>query len=709
MKLNASNLVRLLEQQPQGLSAKEILKALGLGQAKANQLRGVLKGLTGAKTLQRENNRYRLSGKTLPQKRADRKGQRQPHYPTGQNRGLVFWVEGEPQFWALGAATPQTLPQVDFIDELIPGDELTFEVSEQGKRFNFKLIGRRMNVVKAELTAREGQVYADPLPKGMPLGIQVRNLPYSADLQGREALIDCRDLPHETQVVGVLPKEVSLTELYRPVLAEYEIWEPFNPKALAQAEAYGEVEKPTDREDLTQIPLVTIDGDDAKDFDDAVWAETQGEGWRVIVAIADVAHYVPPGSPLDKEASARSTSTYLPGYCVPMLPEHLSNGLCSLQASKPRLSLAVEMLLDAQGECLKSRVFEAVIQVKQRLTYSGVDELLVQGSHTEIIPELWPLLKLYQKIALVLQAKRHQRGAIDFSLPDVEFSFNGQNQVIGVHKCFQTPAQKLIEQMMLEANEAVGRIVDEQGLSILWRNHAQPLPEKIKALKDLLHNEGIRVNRLQSGKDFNQILADASQSGKREAIEYHLLRSLSLALYEAKRVHHFGLAASHYLHFTSPIRRYPDLVVHRAIKAWLKGLPTWKTPVYLGQHTSERERAAQQAERAASKLQRMILMSSRLGEVFPAKISGIHRAGVFVEVAEPYVEGFIPFAWITDDHYQVEVDAHKAIGRRTNRMIKPGSKLMVMLNAFDKKNRSLDFSWLCWVEPAEPAKEFNVS
>ena len=702
MKLTATNVIACLKQYPQGLSSKEILKAMGLKKAKKTQLRGILKGLGAGRLIIKDKARYKLSGKPIKEKRGQRKERPEKNRPLPSlmiNRGIFYWQDQLPHLWPYGTPEPFILSQKALSPDLIPGDEVTYEPKVKGGGHALKITGRKVEMLKAKIVIREEKLQAAPLIQGFDHPIALSNLSFDAHLEDKECLINTRDLPQKAKVLGVLPDNPSFEEQYISILAEFNLKPPFPPKVLKFAESFPEqVEMIEGREDLRSIPLVTIDGADAKDYDDAIYAEATKEGYILTVAIADVAHYVQPGSPIDQEAERRSTSVYLPGWVMPMLPESLSNGLCSLKEGVNRLALVCRITLDQMGNAIDSQVFEAVIKVRQRLTYDQVDEFFETGEQKQIQEGLLKQLTLYRKIASILQNMRSKRGAISFSLPDNRFIYDQQGQITNVVKSYQSKAQKLIEEFMLEANEAIGHLVDKNELSILWRNHPNPLPEKIKALKDMLHNEGIRVSQLQSGKDYNQVLAKAKDAKNRDYIEYQLLRSMSLALYESERLHHFGLGASHYLHFTSPIRRYPDLVVHRAVKSWLGQQKKWKVPYWLGAHTSERERNAQKAERKAIALQKMILMAEFVGQVFTAKISGLHNAGIWVELHEPYVEGFIPYSGLLDDHYRYDENQIKAHARKSGRVLQFGTPLTVILTGLDQRNRSLNFTWLNWLD-----------
>lgn len=701
MKLDPANILRLLKSHTSGLSAKEMLQHLGQKQKRKAQLRKLLRHMAKEGWVVKDNNRYLLTKQgqaafvpfSEAQERQTNKPQPRPHR---QNQG--FFKASTLSLIERGSAEELKIAEGTEHD-FLTGDLLGFDREETGAVVS-RFFERSIEQLLGRLRFEDETLYFDPLSANFPRGFRAGGLKPEAKLDGQKAMAKVTSYPDaRVMIQGLVSENEADPAAYRSILAQNNIFEPFPKGALAQAKSYGaEPRLDADRADLRHLAFVTIDGADAKDFDDAVYGEeTEAGQFRLFVSIADVGQYVTYRSDLDKEAAKRGTSVYLPGTVVPMLPEELSNGLCSLNPEVNRLTLTAEMLLDEEGKPLDFKVYESVIKSHARLTYGEVDQFFESGE-LDREPKLKELLTLYRKWAQVLRQKRQKRGAINFSLPEAVFDFSDSGEVLGIHQTFQTEAQKLIEQFMLEANENVGQFCQKKNLPILWRNHPPPLPAKQEQLREILWNLNIKVPFLHRGKDYNQVLDQAQDSTAKVFVENALLRSMSLATYGEEREGHFGLAATHYLHFTSPIRRYPDLVVHRAIKAYLAGQRPPGLTRFLGAQTSERERMAKLAERDAVKLKRMTFMARHIGQDYLARITGLNRAGIFCEIAEPYVEGFIPYRGLIDDDYRVDDDNLKALGRRTKRILAMGQPLVVMLTGLQVDYKSLNFAWIAWAD-----------
>ncbi len=697
MKLTSAAVVRILGENPKGLTSKEILKTMGQSKSKKPQLRSILKSLASSRAVAKEHGRYVQTGKAPRGNRKEFKatGVKSPRRSQSTSHGFFIVKDGKPFYLAVGGNELIPLPQGPELDGAISGDELIYHLEQKANKIYFPGSGRKTKRLQGEIFSKEGQLMVRPSNQFYPATPLAGKV--DKELSGFQALVDSMGVPNKTRVDQLVPHNISLIDFYSDVLGEFHLQKSFPPIVEEEAAAFGtEVQTTEGRTDLTHLDFVTIDGDDAKDYDDAVYIEENSKGFLLYVSIADVAHYVTPNSKLNEEALKRSTSVYLPGMCLPMLPESLSNGLCSLQAGKKRLAMTCEMQMDGRGNPTETKVYESLINVKQRLTYAQVDDFFETGEAHGIDPQLLEKIKLYALVAEILRVKRTKRGSINFHLPDVHFSFGKHNKLTSIEQTFQTKAQKLIEQLMLEANESVGLFMDNNSLNGLWRNHAAPLAEKVQSLKALLNNEGIVMKKLTSGKDFNELLEKIKDKDNKEFINMKMLRSMSMAVYEDKRLIHFGLAANHYLHFTSPIRRYPDLVVHRAIKEHIKGNKAHRLEPYLGEHCSDLERNAQKAERLGGKLQALWYMAPRLGDLFSARINGMNGAGVYASITSPYVEGFVPWSSLLDDHYRYDQDLDLAIGRKTKRKIQAGDPLTLILTDLDFTRRSLEFTWVSW-------------
>lgn len=460
------------------------------------------------------------------------------------------------------------------------------------------------------------------------------------------------------------------------------------------------------REDLRDLPLVTIDGETAMDFDDAVAVRREGPSQiRLWVAIADVGYYVAPGSPVDEEALERSTSVYFPGHCIPMLPESLSNEICSLKPQQDRLAMVAEMLFDGQGRRLDSRFYPAVICSQARLTYTQVQENLDQemdGEATDHRAEGYPHLKLMEELACRLTAMRRARGSLDFDLPEAEVVLGLRGRTEDIVRAERTMAHRLIEEFMLAANEAVATFLSERDVPLLYRIHEEPALEKLQAFQEFVAhlNYGLVIDGQEDiARQLQGLLAQVAGHAEERMVNQVLLRSMKQARYAMENVGHFGLAAELYCHFTSPIRRYPDLVVHRVLREvltdekksvrrrswWEQQLPA------IAEHCSTNERRAMEAERDIIDLKKCQFMADRVGEEFQAVISGVQAFGFFVELETFFVEGLIPVASLEDDYYEYEEHLHRLIGQRRRKIYQIGMAVSVRLRHVDLDRRQIDF------------------
>ena len=468
------------------------------------------------------------------------------------------------------------------------------------------------------------------------------------------------------------------------------------------------------RKDLRATPLVTIDGADAKDFDDAVHCERTAKGWRLYVAIADVSAYVEPGTALDGEAKSRGTSVYFPGRVVPMLPEALSNGLCSLNPEVDRLCMVCEMLVSREGEVTRSRFYQAVMRSHARLTYDTVAAALVERDREvrreigELMPHLEELYGLYR----ALRTAREERGAIDFESTETRIIFGPNQKIERVEPVERNDAHRLIEECMIAANVAAARYLQRQKMPALYRVHDGPTREKLEGLREFLTELGLR---LKGGADpeprhYAKLLEEVTRRPDRHLIQTVMLRSLAQAVYSPDHIGHFGLALDAYAHFTSPIRRYPDLVVHRAIRHVLEGgrpgdfVYRQVDMVPLGEHCSTAERRADDATRDAVEWLKAEYMVDRVGEVFDGTVSGVTSFGLFVELDGVYVEGLIHITALKADYYHFEPAHHRLVGERTHRVYRLGDRLQVRVVRVDLDERKIDFELADAPAREEPRK-----
>ena len=455
------------------------------------------------------------------------------------------------------------------------------------------------------------------------------------------------------------------------------------------------------REDLRDRLFVTIDGEAAKDFDDAVAIERDGEGYRLWVAIADVAHYVTVGSELDKEALNRGTSVYFPGACLPMLPEALSNGICSLNPGVDRLVMVAELSFDRCGHRTGMRFSEGVIKSQARLTYTEVAAMLLENDESvsdqchAVVPEL----ELMRDLAELRIAVREDRGSLDFDLPETQIELDLRGRPESIVRGERNLAHRLIEEFMLAANEAVAAYLEKQKEPLIFRVHEPPGEGKIAAFQEFIayFNQGISIPAEGvKGKVLQDFLSRLSGQPEEQVISHVLLRSLPQAYYSEQNLGHFGLAADNYCHFTSPIRRYPDLVVHRVLKKRLfpereKGQNSDRTLAEIAQLSSHAERRAMQAERDIVNLKKCQFVADRIGEIYHGMVTSVHAFGAFVELKEIFVEGLIHVSTLEDDFYQYEEERHRLIGMNRRREFTIGTEVKVRVEKVDLDRREIDF------------------
>jgi ribonuclease R len=453
------------------------------------------------------------------------------------------------------------------------------------------------------------------------------------------------------------------------------------------------------REDLRDLPLVTIDGEDAKDFDDAVYCEPRGEGWRLIVAIADVSHYVQADSPLDREARARGTSVYFPDRVVPMLPEELSNGLCSLNPEVDRLCFACEMTVSPRGEVTRSRFFEGVMRSAARLTYTESAELLATARPRGRRAELKPALERLQDVYRAFARARHRRGAIDFDLPETKIELDEQGKVRSVRAAERLVTHKIIEECMIAANVQSAKKMLKVRIPGLYRVHEGPDADRLEELVPFLKSFGYTLSSPQriAPKEINRLIERVAGKPEAELIETVVLRSMSQARYQPNNIGHFGLALPAYSHFTSPIRRYPDLLVHRAIK-WLNakgGVKRYRYAlnemVALGEHCSRTERRADDAVREVAERLKCIYLRDHVGETFDVIVSGVAPFGLFVRLPSLQVDGLVHVTSLPRDYYHRDATGTTLTGERSGTAYRLTDSLHVRLVAVNVDERKIDF------------------
>ena len=488
------------------------------------------------------------------------------------------------------------------------------------------------------------------------------------------------------------------------IVKGYDLPTEFPEKVMNQAEKVPEAISEADmagRMDLRNVQMVTIDGEDAKDLDDAVSLTREGENYVLGVHIADVANYVQERSALDREALNRGTSVYLVDRVIPMLPRRLSNGICSLNAGEDRLAMSCIMTVDKKGTVIDHVITESVIHVDKRMSYTGVQKIL--DGDADALAEyevLIPMIRDMKELADLLRAKRKKRGSIDFDFPETKVILDEQGKPVDIRPYDRNAATKIIEDFMLIANETVAEDYFWQEVPFLYRTHDNPDPDRMRKLATFINNFGYSI-RLKDDevhpKELQKLLAKLDGTPEEDLISRLTLRAMKRARYTTDCTGHFGLAAKYYCHFTSPIRRYPDLQIHRIIKDCLRGrMNEEKRQHYeailadVAKQSSERERKADEAERETIKLKKVEYMSQHLWEVYEGVISGVTAWGIYVELPNT-IEGLVRAASLQGDYFEYNENEYAMVGTHTGKAYKLGEKIRVQVVAADKMTRTIDF------------------
>ena len=508
--------------------------------------------------------------------------------------------------------------------------------------------------------------------------------------------------PTPVEIIEVISDELKGTEIAIGI-RNHELPHQFPDDMLAYTEKLKSIseEDLKDREDIRHIPIVTIDGEDAKDFDDAVWAEPWESdkvkgGFHIIVAIADVAHYVKEGSPLDKEAFVRGNSVYFPGYVIPMLPEKLSNDLCSLRPHEDRPTMVCHMWIDADGKLKKHKFTRAVIHSHARLTYNQVQQAL-NGDVPEVVKPVMEstIAPLYMAFKALLK-NRSKRGALDLDVPETVIMMDDAGEITTLEKRSRFESHQLIEEMMVLANVAAASELQTKGAPCLYRIHPEPSELKLDALKLSMKDFGLRLEGNISPLAIQKTLNNARDENK-DALYMTVLRSLEQARYDPENVGHFGLALERYAHFTSPIRRYSDLIVHRSLihnlrLAGFKQIEQPKNLINVADHLCITERRAQKAEWEVKDRLTVRYYSEYVGNKFKARITTLTKFGMFLSIDDGAAEGMMPYRFMNDDHYIYNEQKNSLFGKRTKRTIKVGHTMVVKLVEADAVTGRLTFA-----------------
>ena len=544
--------------------------------------------------------------------------------------------------------------------------------------------------------------------------LQLRCAVAAADLHGARSgdWVIARITRHAGSASAAQAAIVKRLDPDRPVelatesaIARFDLPNEFPAAALREAQAFGEQVDPREansRVDLRTLPLVTIDGEDARDFDDAVYAEAHPAGFRLIVAIADVSHYVRPGSAVDAEAQLRGTSVYFPTRVLPMLPTALSDHLCSLAPHVDRLCFAADMVVSRNGALQDARFYPAVMRSAARLTYTLANQALFEGrpaARAQLGPLSEKLLVLVDVYRALYKA-RSRRGALDFDAAEAEFVIDEAERVRAIELRSRNDAHRLIEECMILANVAVAQALEKAHVPTLYRVHGTPEDEKLERLSSTLAALGIeaRVPQTVTTRDLQAIARRVPDASERAFVESLVIRSLQQAVYQATNIGHFGLALTHYAHFTSPIRRYPDLVVHRTLKALIgaKGGSAIRYETSelgaLGESTSKLEKRADEADRYVSGFLKCTYLKERIGQTFRGLITTVVEFGCFVQILDAAVDGLLHLDNLRDDEYVMEDDGHAWRGKRSGRRLRTGSHVRVVVTAVNPIESLIDLT-----------------
>jgi ribonuclease R len=583
------------------------------------------------------------------------------------------------------------------------------EVVEVLERESHRFVGLYSESAGSGWVQVDGTVFAQPIAVGDP---GAKNA-----VPGDKVVMEMVRFPSaahdgEAVIIEVLGARGQPGVDTQSIMREFDLPEAFPEDVLQAARDVADrftEDIPAERRDFTDLTIVTIDPVDARDFDDAISLEKQDNGhWRLGVHIADVAHFVPLHSPLDQEARQRATSVYLPDRVLPMLPEMISNHLASLQPGRLRFSKTVFIEFDPSGVPLGSDLHEGAIRSARRFTYEEVDDYLAdpQRWRGQLTPAVFDLLGRMSELARILRRRRLDRGAIELALPELKIDLNKHGEVQGAHLVENTESHQIIEEFMLAANEAVARTLQQREVDFLRRIHEPPDPRKLRALTEFVRELGIPCETLESRFEIKRVIAAAAGKPQERAVNFAVLRSMQKAVYSPVVEGHYALHSPHYCHFTSPIRRYPDLVTHRMVEALLRNqrpAESFEHLVLLGEHCSAREQRAERAERELTKVKLLSLLSKQIGQQLDAVITGVERFGLFAQGISLPAEGLVHVNSLVDDYYHYDPRTHSLTGHREGNAYRLGDLVRVEVVNVDVDRRQLDLRIVTRKAHAAPA------
>jgi ribonuclease R len=717
---STEQLRQILADADHPLGVKELLRLAGMHAGEQTALKRTLRELVRQGHILKEGKRFRLEhGRAEPAEPQRRKGRKEPTptrpEPNRLEGILTVHRDGYGFVRPLSGAGDDVFLPPSEAARALDNDRVFVEVAGRPGRLEGRLlevVQRRRELVVGTYSEQGGRhALVVPNDSSLPGPIRVprTQMARNGDLVKVRLGVGARMLDEREglfgEVAGSLGQRGNPSAEVLSIAYGQGFNDEFPPEVMDEADSVGpavteEEARAEGRRDLRSMPLITIDGEDARDFDDAVYAEPHGSGWRLVVAIADVTQYVREGQPLNAEALRRATSVYLPDRVLPMLPERLSNGICSLRPDEDRLCMVADMVFDARAHLRSYELYPGVMRSVARCTYNEVQDVL-DGKDVPHRNALRPLFERLLALSRTLRKMRKERGAIDFDLPEHKVVMGEDGFPARMEKRERRESHRLIEECMLAANEAVAKFFQDEGLPSVYRFHGEPDEQKLTAFATLAQAYGFKL-RFEDGissKELDAFISQLEGHPEQRALNQLLLRSMMQAVYSASRVGHYGLAAEHYLHFTSPIRRYPDLLVHRLLKAhWaLKGKKRSQAALEreeaqleeMAEQSSERERAAMQVEREVVSFYATLLMKDRVGEEFDATISGLAEFGCFVELDTEHVEGLVKLESLGFGG-KLDKMLHALVfpdGRR----IRVGQKCRVRLAAVSTERRQMDF------------------
>lgn len=688
----------------------EVLGALALPKAQRDAVRDMLEELTGlGMAKEMPGNRYRLV--TRRQRRTNDARKK----PENAGADLFGWLGVHPRGFGFVAAEdggPDVFVPGSSFANALHGDRVRVRArpSAKGREGEIvEVIRRGVGRVAGVLHRKRKQAWLEPSDPRSPERVEiVGTIPLGVN-DGDEVVAQIARWPElegdamQARVLATLGVKGSAAVEIEKIKIREGIEEEFTEDVILEAQAFGTEVAPADiegREDLRGYDLLTIDPPTARDHDDAVWAERLGEGaFRVIVAIADVSHYVREDTALDAAALERCTSIYLPDRVIPMLPHELSSNLASLVPDEDRLTLAVEVEVGPRGEIRGHRFIEGVMRSRARLTYGGVARAVGLSDAPEVqedAEERRELLQTLFDVSKLLRAKRRRRGGLDFDLPEAEIVLDAEGEPLDIYRSRTDPglrkAYGMIEDLALLANEVVAADLVRRGLPAIFRVHGPPDEQKIEAFASLAESLGYAFDPDQ--RAIARFLRKVEGTEHAQALSFLLLRAMQQATYDTTNIGHFALAARHYLHFTSPIRRYPDLAVHRIVRAIVRGDRVRKKELAKkldAQATAARrlERRAVLIDREATNLYRAILVKDRIGETFSAQITGVAEHGIYVAFDEPFVEARVPIDTLGDDWYELDAMGLRLVGSRSGHTFALGDRLEVRIEEVSIEAREI--------------------